>query len=268
MKTAHDDYGGFVEKFKPKLTTDDCYTPAPVYDAVRDWAVAEYGLQGRKIVRPFYPGGDYVNYDYPTGCIVIDNPPFSILKQIKDFYNSKQIDFFLFAPHLTMFSAKDGRTNYIVCDAVIAYANGARVNTGFVTNMGHDFIRTAPELKKVVEVASAKARKESIAKLPRYQYPDAVISPALLGKICNVDFRLQRNECSFIRSLESQRAQKKTIFGSGFLISELRAAELRAAELRAAELRAAELRAAEDVIVWSLSDTEKQIIDSLGKDAG
>lgn len=22
-----DDYGGFVEKFKPKKTTDDCYTP-------------------------------------------------------------------------------------------------------------------------------------------------------------------------------------------------------------------------------------------------
>lgn len=27
-------YEEFVEKFKPKLTTDDCYTPAKVYDAV------------------------------------------------------------------------------------------------------------------------------------------------------------------------------------------------------------------------------------------
>ena len=24
------DYDGFVEKFKPKKTTDDCYTPEPV----------------------------------------------------------------------------------------------------------------------------------------------------------------------------------------------------------------------------------------------
>ena len=253
MKNKHDDYDGFVEKFKPKLTTDDCYTPTLVYDAVRDWAVAEYGLHGRQIVRPFYPGGDYINADYSAGCVVIDNPPFSILKQIRDFYNSKEIDFLLFAPHLTLFSGNDDRTNYIVCNADITYDNGAKVKTGFITNMGDNFIRTAPELKKVVEAASAEARKENTVKLPKYKYPDTVISSALLGKICNIDFRLQRNECSFTRSLASQREQKKAIFGSGYLIS---------------ELRAAELRAAEDVIVWSLSDTEKETIASLGKDAG
>lgn len=27
-------YDAFTEKFKPKLTTDDCYTPEPVYDAI------------------------------------------------------------------------------------------------------------------------------------------------------------------------------------------------------------------------------------------
>ena len=31
------DYDGFVEKFKPKKTTDDCYTPPAVYDAVVGW---------------------------------------------------------------------------------------------------------------------------------------------------------------------------------------------------------------------------------------
>ncbi|MDR1765786.1 MAG: hypothetical protein LBR77_06815 [Lachnospiraceae bacterium] len=41
------DYDGFVDKFKPKRTTDDCMTPAVVYDAVRDWAVRAYGLGGR-----------------------------------------------------------------------------------------------------------------------------------------------------------------------------------------------------------------------------
>ena len=29
------DYAGFVEKFKPKKTTDDCYTPPAVYEAAR-----------------------------------------------------------------------------------------------------------------------------------------------------------------------------------------------------------------------------------------
>ena len=73
------DYDGFVEKFKPKKTTDDCYTPEPVYNAVRDWVVEEYGLDASKFVRPFYPNGDYENYDYPDDCVVVDNPPFSIL---------------------------------------------------------------------------------------------------------------------------------------------------------------------------------------------
>ena len=56
-------YKAFVDKFKPKKTTDDCYTPPYIYDAVKDWAVKEYGLEGRPIVRPFYPGGDYENVE-------------------------------------------------------------------------------------------------------------------------------------------------------------------------------------------------------------
>lgn len=56
-------YEEFVEKFKIKKTTDDCYTPPYIYDAVKSWAVNEYGLEGRPVVRPFYPGGDYENYE-------------------------------------------------------------------------------------------------------------------------------------------------------------------------------------------------------------
>lgn len=50
-------YEEFLEKFKPKKTTDDCYTPPLVYDAVKDWACAEYDIDPEKIVRPFWPGG-------------------------------------------------------------------------------------------------------------------------------------------------------------------------------------------------------------------
>ena len=32
-------YDDFVEKFKPKKTTDDCYTPPDVFEAVKRWAV-------------------------------------------------------------------------------------------------------------------------------------------------------------------------------------------------------------------------------------
>ena len=67
-------YSEFVEKFKPKLTTDDCYTPPLVYEAVKDWACEEYGISPDSIVRPFYPGGDYEHFHYPDGCVVLDNP--------------------------------------------------------------------------------------------------------------------------------------------------------------------------------------------------
>ena len=94
------EYQAFVDKFKPKKTTDDCYTPEPIYEAVRAWAVRRYALGDAPIVRPFFPGGDYENTDYPDGCVVIDNPPFSILSQICRTYMERGIRFFLFAPTL------------------------------------------------------------------------------------------------------------------------------------------------------------------------
>ena len=36
-KSLFTDYEGFVDKFKPKKTTDDCYTPAEVYGAVLNY---------------------------------------------------------------------------------------------------------------------------------------------------------------------------------------------------------------------------------------
>lgn len=61
-------YEDFTEKFKHKMTTDDCYTPEPVYEAVKRWAAREYGIDESGIVRPFYPGGDYEhNSEYRSG---------------------------------------------------------------------------------------------------------------------------------------------------------------------------------------------------------
>ena len=79
----NEEYRAFVDKFKPKKTTDDCYTPPNIYEAVKTWVVNEYHIsKDTPIIRPFYPGGDYEHYDYPEGCVVIDNPPFSILSKI------------------------------------------------------------------------------------------------------------------------------------------------------------------------------------------
>lgn len=39
------EYLDFVEKFKPKKTTDDCYTPPLVYAAAERWARSERELK-------------------------------------------------------------------------------------------------------------------------------------------------------------------------------------------------------------------------------
>lgn len=52
-REIHEDYDGFVAKFKPRKTTDDCYTPQPVYDAVLGWLRENADIEGREIVRPF-----------------------------------------------------------------------------------------------------------------------------------------------------------------------------------------------------------------------
>ena len=253
-------YEAFVEKFKPKKTTDDCYTPPEVYEAVKDWVCREYGVAPDTIVRPFWPGGDYENYPYPGGCVVVDNPPFSILARIKRFYIERGIPFFLFAPGLTLFSRDNEGLTYVVIASTIIYENGARINTAFVTNMGGDVLaKTAPELGDAITEAQRKKREESANRLPVYKYPDHVLTPAMLKYLCGhgITHEIRRKDCVFIRALDDQRAQGKHIFGAGFLLSEKAAAEKAAAEKAAAEKAAA--------IVWQLSDREKEIIRGLSE---
>lgn len=91
---GNDEYNEFLDKFKPKKTTDDCYTPDIVYDAIADWVASEYKLKRDDFIRPFFPGGDYQKNKYPEGCVVVDNPPFSILAEIIRWYSDHGIRFF------------------------------------------------------------------------------------------------------------------------------------------------------------------------------
>ena len=259
-------YQAFVDKFKPKKTTDDCYTPPIVYDAVRDWACKEYGFSPDCIVRPFFPGGDYEHFSYPEGCVVLDNPPFSILSKICEFYLDRGIRFFLFAPSLTAFSGRAVamRMNHIICDANITYENGAVVRTAFVTSFGGDIIaQTAPELGRAVTEAAEKYRKEGKRTVPKYEYPMEILTAAMLQRYSKygVVLKIRRGDCVLVPKLDAQKETGKVIFGSGLLLSAAAAAERAAAERAAAERAAAERAAAH---VWQLSDREIEIVKSLG----
>lgn len=256
------EYDVFVEKFKSKKTTDDCYTPPLVYDTIRDWACQKYGIDPACIVRPFYPGGDYENYQYPAGCVVLDNPPFSILSKICEFYLDRGIPFFLFAPSLTAFSGRNTvmRMNHIICDAAIEYENGAVVQTSFVTSFGGDVVaQTEPELKRFINNAVNILHKARHKAIPKYEYPDHVVTAALLQKYSKygVSWEIRKDQCVPITKLDAQKEMGKSIFGGGLLLSE------RQARKHADVRRAVAERAAAHV--WELSPREMEIVRGLGK---
>lgn len=232
------EYQAFTDKFKPKLTTDDCYTPDNIYEVVRSWVFEHYGLSAdTPVVRPFWPGGDYQAEEYPDGCVVIDNPPFSILGEIEAYYLDAGIPFFLFAQGTTLFKS-DKRIHYVIVGESITFANKANL-------------------------------RETVKEMPKYAYPMEVVTAARCNYYAahGTAYRVRPEEAHFVRKLDDQERAGKTIFGDGFLLSERAAAERAAAERAAAEQAAAERAAAEaaSATVWVLSDREKEIIRSLGQ---
>ena len=249
-------YGEFVDKFKPKLTTDDCYTPPRIYEVVRNYACEHYGFAHEVVVRPFWPGADYQAFDYPEGCVVVDNPPFSIFSKICEFYAKRGVKFFLFAPSLTSFWSKAtyGIVCKIVCDASITYENGAVVGTSFATNLEPGIVaKTAPRLTRLINDEMAAIKATTSRHLPKYIYPDNIVTAAIMQKYARygIDFEVREVDAAPVRKLDAKKG--KQIYGGGLLLSERAAAERAAAERAAAER-------------FELSDREKAIVASLGKE--
>ena len=245
---GNDEYNEFIDKFELPKTTDDCYTPDAVYEAVADWVAKEYGISRKNFIRPFYPGGDYQTEKYKNTDIVVDNPPFSILSEILKFYTEKCVRFFLFAPALTLFSSSSSSCALGV-GANIVYENKANVTTSFLTNLEMEYrFRSVPTLYKAIQDAMDKIKAETRQELAKNDFPDEVVTSTKLSYFSKygVDFKVRREESERIRALDAQKEIKKVIFGSGYLISEKAAAE------KAAAAR------------FELSDREKEIVKKLG----
>lgn len=257
----HEDYESFVEKFKSKKTTDDCYTPAPVYDVVKEYVLKNLLPPGNwKIERPFYPGGDYqkASEQYDENTVVIDNPPFSILSKILRFYEEHQIKFFLFAPHLTVLSSIGGlsATAVVLTCSRIRFHNGACVAISFPTNMlpPGEMIRVDPGLQGAIFLAmqgQAQAKTKPVNK-----YPEEVQSLPSLTYLLSYGngkrISIPRKETKFIRRLDCGHR----LFGAGLLVSHGIAGLVAEARRRAEETRSN---------TYELSPREKAIVAELDK---
>ena len=247
-----EEYDAFLDKFKEKHTTDDCFTPPAVYEAIKSWVCKTYNIDpDREIVRPFYPGGDFEKYDYPDGCVVIDNPPFSILKKITTFYLERGIDFFIFA---------DARTcgwyfeiaNTVLSGTSITYDNGAVVQTAFITNMGEYKIRVSGELHDLVEDAQPK----ETADLQAYAYPDNLVTSMGLDRLARYGSDFGIREIEFIKKMDDGNE----IYGGGALVSDAMAERVKAERVKAERVKAERVK-----IKVELSEREREIIRQLGE---
>ena len=127
--------------------------------------------------------------------------------------------------------------------------------------------RSAPDLYEAVKAADEENRKQNRTELPKYSYPDYVVTAAGLQYLSKhgVQFSASLSETERISALDMQKEYGKAIFGNGYLISEQKAAEKAAAEKAAAEKAAAEKAAAEKATAykWDLSEREKEIVRRL-----
>lgn len=254
------EYYNWLQKFEKRSTSDDTFTPPAVYDIVLDYVNQHIlNLDDLTIERPFYPDGDYQTHaqNYDKNTVVIDNPPFSILSKIIDFYIKNNIKFFLFAPALTVLSPMQNKDyTAIIAPAKITYDNGAAVDTCFVTNLCDDVrAMTAPVLYNALKVL-----EQQKPTLPKYQYPPNVLMANDLNKLCKagVEFSVSANESVFISQLDSQKPHKKTLFGGGLLIN-----NEKAKELQIKEMQIKEMQIKEKCLAWELSEREIALVDGL-----
>ena len=245
---GNEEYNEFLEKFEAKKTTDDCYTPDNIYEVVADYVENRFGVNRKNFMRPFYPGGDYQAEKYQKNTIVVDNPPFSILAKIVDYYVDNGVKFFLFAPGTSTigYTTRNG-VQAICTHAGVTYENGAKVVTNFLTNLNNDSVIAIsdPELYKNLDKANEETLSKMRKNLPKYEYPVNVVTAAKLGYLSKhgQKIEIKKQSAHFIRKLDAQGDGR--IYGSGLLISEKAAAEKAAAH------------------VFKLSDRELEIIAGL-----
>ena len=122
-------------------------------------------------------------------------------------YCAQKVDFFLFAPALTIGSSTADKCNIVIppCKSV-TYANGAVVRTAFATNLGEYAIQVRTDLAEAIAAANEANIRQRRGMNPQrtdhvLELPLEVATPARLLKL-KADWRVKRGDCLFIRTLD------------------------------------------------------------------
>lgn len=255
------DYESFIKRFteNPK-TTDECWTPNDVYEAVLTYVRSIHDMTDKVVLRPFFPNGDYENADYPSNGVVIDNPPFSIFLKVIKFYTDRDIPFFLFGPGLTIGNACKYCTAVIIGEQMV-FTNGAKIRVNFATNLlGDTLIATSAKLTKLL--SECPSQQGSSRSLPKHIYPQNLLSISDFQTIAggDDDFCLRRDEVYL-----TTKVAGRVLFGCHFITSTAQAKKAAQAKEAAQAKKAARAEKAARIRELNITFTadEQRIVDEL-----
>lgn len=256
-----EEYVQYLEKFDEfkDYTTDDTFTPNDVMAEVYRYVSERWHLDPAYFVRPFWPGADYKTFNYDIfgenvwdRCVVVDNPPFSMISKIVRFYTERGISFFLFAPGLVILNVAAGVPGLTrIVGGNVRYENKALVPTGFITNLpGDNIIETEPELFD--KICEHKAPR------PRKVYDEHVIRSGNVINLCRIGAKVEIPRDEATDPIPCLDCGEK-VFGSCILVSDSMAEKLRREKLRREKLR--------DDLHIPLSDREQEIIRKISQNS-
>lgn len=201
------------------------------------------------------------NYD---GKVVVDNPPFSIMSKIVNFYIENNVKFFIFAPAMTSIGLTRkhfGKSTIIPLSENIVYQNGAVVPTSFITNLFNDdtIVYFDPSFKKNLKDAVEQTNNKAVHHVPHYEYPVNVIRATDIvkaGRASSKPIIIKSKSSYHIMKLDCQKKYHKQIFGDGLLVDDKTADKIN---------KLKQVKDTKTTITWKLSDRERQIIDKLNQ---
>lgn len=239
----HGDYKAFLERHTKNTAgknTDELYTPPAVYEAVLNWVKTNCpSIHGKRIMRPFRPGGDYKAEGY-EGAVVVDNPPFFIEHLITRWYVDHGVHFFLFCPALTLFRGSTilDQLTFVAANARVEYYHNETVKaiipTSFVTNMPDlaDYqMMSAPELRDAI--MQAQRKQKDTAKPAKTEYHPNLVTSFRLSMLseAGIHMRVRREETLWWRKNVIKHGGFD-IYGGAFVVSDRVAAAVKEAIAR------------------------------------
>lgn len=118
------------------MSNENVYSLA-VRNCVKNHVLTTYSLtlSGYTAVEPFYNGDDYTTVD-PTNEVVVDEPPFSQLMDILNYYRTNGVYFFLYIPALCDVTALTRHSRTLIDTGVpLTKRNDVTTFTSFITNL-------------------------------------------------------------------------------------------------------------------------------------